>query len=65
MPSHTRAASGCPACPAVRSVADHCDDLYCLLEQQEAPFAVASFYRSFPDLTDDEVRGWLEGRAER
>lgn len=45
-------------------VAHHCDRLVCLIEQ-DAPmgFAVAAFYESFPDLTDDEVRAVLAAHA--
>lgn len=38
------------------------DEIVCLIAQKHVPFAVASFYRSFPDLTDAEVRDVLEGR---
>ncbi len=31
------------------------DAAYCLIEQEALPFAVASFYREFLDLTGDEV----------
>ena len=32
----------------------------CLHRSRHYPFAVASFYRDFRDLTDEEVRGYLE-----
>lgn len=36
-------------------------DLFlCLHRSRRYPFAVASFYRDFRDLTDEEVRGYLE-----
>lgn len=47
---------------AVRSVSEHCDELYCLIEQASVPFAVASFYERFGDLSDDEVRSILHAR---
>jgi len=31
------------------------DDVICLIEQQAGPFAVASFYHYFPELSDEEV----------
>lgn len=34
---------------------------YCLIEQRSAPFAVASYYRDFHDLSDAEVVALLEG----
>lgn len=34
---------------------------YCLIEQQSLPFAVASYYRDFHDLSDDEVVELLGG----
>lgn len=52
----------CAAADAVMRVAEGCDELYCLFEQHAPPFAVASYYRSFPDLTDAEVIRYL-GRA--
>ena len=36
------------------------DEAWCLVGQQGRPFAVASFYVDFHDLSDDEVRGVLE-----
>jgi putative phosphoribosyl transferase len=36
------------------------DAAYCLIEQRSSPFAVASFYRDFHDLSDDEVVSLLE-----
>ena len=31
------------------------DEVYCLIESDKKPFAVASFYENFHDLSDDEV----------
>lgn len=45
--------------PTVDIVAEHCDGLVCLIGQRGGGFAVASFYGSFPDLSDDEVRELL------
>jgi len=36
------------------------DDVYCLIAQESPPFAVAAYYRRFPDLTDAEVREILQ-----
>jgi len=36
-----------------------CDSLVCLYAQTPGAFAVASYYRDFRDLTDDEVRSLL------
>ncbi|KPJ62003.1 MAG: hypothetical protein AMS15_05345 [Planctomycetes bacterium DG_23] len=36
------------------------DEIYCLFCQTHLPFAVASFYADFHDLTDQEVRQTLE-----
>jgi len=44
---------------SLRLVTPLLDAAYCLIEQQSSPFAVASFYRDFHDLTDDEVIGLL------
>jgi len=40
---------------SVELVSQHCDSLACLIVQEGAGFAVASFYERFPDLTDHEV----------
>jgi putative phosphoribosyl transferase len=44
---------------SLRAVEPYFDDLCCLIEQAHPPFAVASFYEDFHDLTDDEVRAIL------
>ena len=44
----------------VRLVEEATDDLHCLMAQARPPFAVASFYRSFPDMTDEQVESILE-----
>jgi len=48
---------------SVGLVSQHCDRLVCLIEQEGEGFAVASFYRRFPDLTDAEVLGVLAAHA--
>jgi len=37
------------------------DRAICLVVSDEYPFAVASFYQEFPDLSDDQVRDLLRG----
>jgi putative phosphoribosyl transferase len=37
-----------------------CDKLVCLLVSRSYPFAVASFYRYWHDLTDEEVEGHIQ-----
>ncbi|MBI1986890.1 MAG: phosphoribosyltransferase [Nitrospinae bacterium] len=41
-------------------VASRADELVCLMITEASPFAVASFYQSFPDMTDDEVLEYLK-----
>jgi putative phosphoribosyl transferase len=41
------------------------DDMICLVVARTYPFAVASFYRYWHDLTDEEVIEYLEGWARR
>lgn len=48
---------------SVKLVQPEVDDLVCLIMQESAPFAVASFYRSFPDLSDEQVIAYLRGSA--
>lgn len=50
----------CAPTDSLRSLAGHVTEAYCVYEQTTPPFAVASFYESFPDLTDAEVRRVLE-----
>ena len=45
------------------AVSPYFDDVCCLIEQARPPFAVASFYEDFHDLTDDEVRAILRKLA--
>lgn len=47
---------------SIQRVRPFVDDLVCLIAKQTFSFAVASFYRDFADLTDDEVRQYI-GRA--
>lgn len=48
---------------SVNLVEPEVDDLVCLIMQERAPFAVASFYRSFPDLSDEQVIAYLQASA--
>jgi predicted phosphoribosyltransferase len=51
-----------PVCPknTKEILLNHFDDVYCLVESAELPFAVASFYEDFHDLTDEEVMEYIE-----
>ena len=42
------------------AVEPYFDEMHCLIEQERPPFAVASFYARFNDLTDAEVRAMLK-----
>jgi putative phosphoribosyl transferase len=44
----------------INTVDPYFDDIYCLLSQSGYPFAVASFYLDFHDLTDEEVKDILK-----
>jgi putative phosphoribosyl transferase len=46
----------CSPWNSIGGVQPHFDEMYFLYVQERTPFAVASYYRYFPDLTDDEVR---------
>lgn len=56
-----------PVSPAgsIRAVEPHVDELFCLISQQHPPFAVASFYEEFSDLSDAEVRTILSRQPAR
>ena len=51
-----------PVCPVhTRELLEnYYDGVYCLVESRELPFAVASFYEDFHDLTDEEVLTYVE-----
>jgi putative phosphoribosyl transferase len=55
-----------PAAPrdSLLRVANEADDVLCLVEQIASPFAVASFYHYFPDLSDEQVVRELEETAD-
>ncbi len=46
-----------PVCPkeTKKMLENYFDEVYCLIESENKPFAVASFYDDFHDLSDDEV----------
>ncbi len=48
---------------SVKRVEPEVDDLVCLIVQESVPFAVASFYASFPDLSDAQVIDYLQASA--
>jgi putative phosphoribosyl transferase len=45
---------------SVDAVRPYFDKIYCLIAQERGPFAVASFYEDFHEMTDVEVREVLE-----
>jgi len=47
---------------SIDAVRPYFDEIYCLIAQERGPFAVASFYEDFHEMTDDEVREVLERR---
>ncbi len=51
----------CSPWNSIGGVQPHFDEMYFLYVQERTPFAVASYYRYFPDLSDDEVREILAG----
>lgn len=48
---------------SIDAVRPYFDEIYCLIAQERGPFAVASFYEDFHEMTDDEVREVLERRS--
>jgi putative phosphoribosyl transferase len=54
-----------PVSPAdsIDAVSRFFDEIYCLYVQESYGFAVASYYRDFQDMSDQEVRSYLEGRG--
>ncbi len=46
-----------PVCPSdtKKLLEDFFDEVYCLIESSQKPFAVASFYEDFHDLSDEEI----------
>ncbi|HUW56194.1 MAG TPA: phosphoribosyltransferase family protein [Planctomycetota bacterium] len=55
-PRSTRIAVPCAPTDSILRVGQLVDDLLCLRHSSLFPFAVASFYQHWHDLTDDEVR---------
>jgi putative phosphoribosyl transferase len=53
---------GVPVSPenSIRTVSPHFDEIYCLIAQEHPPFAVASYYQDFHDMSDREVQDILE-----
>ncbi len=47
----------------MQAVQSHFDEIFVLIVQARSPFAVASFYRDFHDMSDDEVREVLQKRS--
>jgi putative phosphoribosyl transferase len=48
---------------SIAVVTPHFDVIHCLIAQDFPPFAVASFYKRFPDMSDEEVREILIRRG--
>lgn len=55
----------CSPWNSVTNVETYFDEMYFLYVQERTPFAVASFYRHFRDMTDDEVREILSRARKR
>ena len=55
-----------PVCPkdTKELLLNYFDDVYCLIEPETKPFAVASFYKDFHDLKDEEVLELIEDLKE-
>lgn len=49
----------CSPDTSIERLEKEADEVVCLIVQQRGPFAVASFYEHFPDLSDDEVKSLL------
>lgn len=49
----------CSPGTSVERLEKEADEVVCLAVQPFGPFAVASYYEHFPDLSDDEVKGLL------
>lgn len=60
-PARLLVAVPCSPSDSLARAAPLADELWCLYAQQSRPFAVASFYRDFHDLTDAEVQTALAG----
>ncbi|WP_457564535.1 phosphoribosyltransferase [Caminibacter sp.] len=56
-----------PVCPTDTKelLENFFDKVYCLVETPQKPFAVASFYQDFHDLSDDEVIAMIEDLKEK
>ena len=53
----------CASSSAVDRIRKRASEVYCIARSDEPVFAVASFYDAFPDLTDDDVRSYLDRAA--
>ncbi len=49
----------CSPRTSVERLEKEADEVVCLIVQPSGPFAVASYYESFPDLSDEEVKSLL------
>jgi putative phosphoribosyl transferase len=50
----------CSPSSSISAVREHFKEIYCLIIQTQGPFAVASYYDDFRDLSDKEVVMTLE-----
>ncbi len=58
-PGRVIVAVPCSPRTSVDRLEKEADEVACLAVQPSGPFAVASYYESFPDLSDEEVKGLL------
>lgn len=58
-PASLTAVVPCSPAETLAYVADVADIVWCFAVQDRDSFGVASYYRDFHDMTDDEVRGYL------
>lgn len=64
-PKRIAIAVPCASAEALGIVRSRAQELYCIARSDEPVFAVASFYDEFPEMTDDEVRAYLERASSR
>ncbi len=64
-PASLTLAVPCSPVETLNLLRDGFDSVFCLFAQKEGPFAVASFYRDFHEMSDAEVKECLQGRLSR
>ena len=50
-----RLAVPCAPLSSAELLSEHVDEVWCIIAQEGGPFAVATFYRRFQDMSDEEV----------